>query len=100
MIIFNEMGILTGFVGLMAGFVCFGMLRSMFPNWESATPLGMLFGILVASAIDLAYRFRKKEEDDAMRFFWPGSGGQIFFVPVWLFGPGVLLLYGLVVLFE
>jgi hypothetical protein len=75
-IIFNALGL--AFIGI--GFGVAMLIRSV-AGVESEGGTMLVLGPIVA-ATDLIFRFSHRDG----HWFWPKRGGQLFFLPVWMFG--------------
>lgn len=66
-------------------------------NSKVAEGVGLFLGLSVAFGLDLAYRWRNRqeEEDPVERFIYPSRGGALMLLPIWLYaflGLGVVTL--------
>lgn len=77
-IIYNNIGVLMAMVAI-------GPSIYFFDSPAVAGGIGI--------AVDLVYRIITRNEGDSLliMFFGPKNGGQFFFLPVWVWGFGLLL---------
>jgi hypothetical protein len=57
--------------------------------------LGALWGMGVVAVSDLWYRATHDAHRGLVRFFWPTSGGMLYYIPLWVL-MGAVPLFGLV----
>lgn len=76
LVIFNLHGLLFLGIGFAAAFAL-----GAFAGWESEAEYMLVLGPMVAGS-DLAFRLLHKTG----HWFWPRSGGHLFFLPVWMYG--------------
>jgi hypothetical protein len=83
MVFFNMPGlvILFGSVGL--GMIVQGLTTG---NWETDAGIGLMIAGPAALAVDLIYRGSQFAEEGRWRFVKPTTGGQLMFIPIWVFG--------------
>ncbi|MEE8356877.1 MAG: hypothetical protein V3R33_06165 [Anaerolineales bacterium] len=78
--IFNLIGIGEAILSFAIGYGLFG-------EDSGYTITGFLW-----IAMDLIYRYVRKEEWEGMPLWSPRRGGQVFFIPGWLCGIGIIFL--------
>jgi hypothetical protein len=81
MIFFNLIGLAIAFVSIIIGF-----------SVASNVDVSMFIVGVIAFSIDLLYRLYFKSEDEKIPLFLPRRGGQVMFVPVWIWGGLIFLL--------
>jgi hypothetical protein len=82
--IINGIGALFMVIGLAAAFAVGGLVDVIWPNAMKGVAAGSIVFFLLASALDLVFRWRNFRERGRWRFFHPFTGGMFFFVPVWI----------------
>jgi hypothetical protein len=96
-VILNLLGALMLIGALVLAFVVGGIVDAVWPNEARGVAAGG--GVFFVSVVvaDLVYRWRQNRDRGGRRFILPTTGGQIFFVPVWVI-LGVLPAIGIAVL--
>jgi hypothetical protein len=82
--IFNILGIVFGLGAFGVGYLACHLVTG--DGNSSYASLGNLVAGSVACAVDLAYRAMKAPATGRWRFIHPVTGGQLIFVPIWVFG--------------
>jgi hypothetical protein len=73
--IFNGLGFVMVAVGVIVGLAL---------EWAGLVePTSTWIGCLLMISLDVAYRFKNYREHQWKRFFYPSTGGQWFFLPLW-----------------
>ena len=85
MIIFNGLGSMFGFVGILANLATLGVLGEQDAGLMPAT-----IGLCTMAMIDFGYRLCNRDDSDWTRFLVPHLGGHIMFVPLWALAIGTL----------
>jgi hypothetical protein len=83
MIIFNLVGLAIVLGAFAVGAVVQGLATG---HWGDEPGINLVFMGLLALAVDLLYRSFHSPEVTRWRYFNPVTGGQLVFIPVWLFG--------------
>ena len=61
-------------------------------NFLFGEDIGFTFAGFLWIAMDLIYRYFRKEEWEDIPLWSPRKGGQVFFVPGWICGIGIVIL--------
>lgn len=88
----NILGLLSFFVALGGVFLPLNFAERLPRNVPSQVML--LPGLLTLAAVvafDFWWRMRQPESERWSKLLYPTYGGCFFFVPIWLFFPGVVL---------
>ena len=83
MVFFNMPGLVILFGSVALGMVVQGLTTG---NWETDTGIGLMIAGPAALLVDLFYRGSQFPEEDRWRFVKPTTGGQLMFIPIWVFG--------------